>query len=88
MADLSFYNFPYTFGYLFAQGLFERARADGPSFWPRYERLLRDTASAEAPEVARRAIGVDVEATAFWHESIDGIERDLDAFERVTVIEA
>lgn len=80
ITGLSFYNFPYTFGYLFSQGLFWRARAEGPAFLPRYEALLRDTGSASAEEVAQRHLGVDLERPEFWNESIDLVEADLEKF--------
>ncbi len=80
ITGLSFYNFPYTFGYLFSLGIFARAKREGPDFLPTYESLLRDTGSATAEEVARRHLGVDLEAPDFWNESVDRIEDDLRAY--------
>ena len=80
ITGLSFYNFPYTFGYLFSLGIFARAKREGPDFLPTYESLLRDTGSATAEEVARRHLGVDLEAPDFWNESVDLIEADLRAY--------
>ncbi len=82
IAGLSFYNFPYAFGYLFSTGIFARARAEGPSFLPRYEDLLRMTGRDTAENVARAALGVDLEAPDFWNASIDLIEADLERFQR------
>jgi len=81
IAGLSFYNFPYTFGYLFSLGLFERAKAEGPAFRPRVEELLRLAGSDTAPALARRCLGVDLEQPAFWHASIDSVAADLTRFE-------
>ena len=78
----SFYNFPYTFGYLFSTGIFARARAEGPDFLPRYEALLRDTGRASAEDVARNSLGIELETPDFWNASIDLIEADLERFER------
>lgn len=80
ITGLSFYNFPYTFGYLFSLGLFARAKREGPAFLPTYEALLRDTGSAPAEAIAERHLGVDLEAPDFWHESVDLIEEDLAAY--------
>ncbi|MFP6665541.1 MAG: M3 family oligoendopeptidase [Deltaproteobacteria bacterium] len=80
ITGLSFYNFPYTFGYLFSQGLFARAKAEGADFLPRYEALLRDTGSAPAEEVARRHLDVDLEKPEFWNASIDLVAEDLEIF--------
>lgn len=76
----SFYNFPYTFGYLFSLGLFQRARQEGPGFMPRFEALLRSTGSDTAEAIARDAFGVDLAAPDFWHESLDLVEGLLDEF--------
>lgn len=80
ITGLSFYNFPYTFGYLFSLGIFARAKREGPRFLPTYEALLRSTGSAPAEEVAREHLGVDLEGPEFWNESVDLIEADLDAY--------
>lgn len=82
IAGTTFYNFPYTFGYLFSLGLVARAREEGPAFPARYEALLRDAGRDTAPNVARRHLGVDLEDGAFWHASIDAVEADLARFER------
>jgi oligoendopeptidase F len=76
----SFYNFPYTFGYLFSLGLFARGKAAGPEFYTRYEHLLEMTGNDTAEGVARRALGIDLGDAKFWHSCIDLVEADLDAF--------
>jgi oligoendopeptidase F len=81
IAGLRFYNFPYTFGYLFSSGLFARARQEGPSFLPKYEALLRETGSDTAERVAQRCLGIDLTGSDFWNASIDLIQADLAAFE-------
>ncbi|MDD9934981.1 MAG: M3 family oligoendopeptidase [Myxococcales bacterium] len=80
ITEISFYNFPYTFGYLFSLGIFARAKQEGPDFLPGYEALLRRTGSADAEEVARESLGVDLTKPDFWNASIDLIEQDLDRF--------
>ena len=41
ITDTTFYNFPYTFGYLLARSLIDRYRTEGQDFLPRYEDFLR-----------------------------------------------
>ena len=84
ITGISFYNFPYTFGYLFSLGIFARAKSEGPDFLKRYEELLRLTGSDSAEGVARRCLGVDLEQPDFWHASIDLIEQDWPGFEAST----
>jgi len=84
ITGLSFYNFPYTFGYLFSMGLFARAKEEGPGFLPHYEDLLRRTGSDTAEGVARAALGVDLERPDFWNASIDLIDADAKAWRDAT----
>ena len=81
ITEVSFYNFPYTFGYLFSLGIFARFLKEGPEFLPRYEELLRLTGSASAEEVAMQSLGVDLEKPEFWNASIDLIAQDWKAFQ-------
>ncbi len=81
LTDISFYNFPYTFGFLFSLGLFARAKKEGPRFLTTYEELLRQTASAPAEKVVKDAIGEDLSKPDFWNQSIDLIEADLRQFQ-------
>lgn len=81
IGGLSFYNFPYTFGYLFSLGLFARARAEGADFLPRYRALLRDTGSDRAEGVARRHLGVDLESETFWSGAIACVADDARRFD-------
>ena len=80
LTGISFYNFPYTFGYLFSLGIFARARQEGPAFLPRYEELLQLTGSDSVEGVASRTLDVDLEAPDFWNASIDLLEDELERF--------
>lgn len=81
ITGISFYNFPYTFGYLFSMGIFARALQEGPGFLTRYEDLLRLTGSDTAEGVAKTTLGIDISKPDFWSESIDLLVRDFDRFE-------
>lgn len=84
ITEISFYNFPYTFGYLFSMGIFARYLAEGAKFLPSYEALLRQTGSAPAEKVAMDALGVDLESPEFWSASVDLIEDDWKTFQELT----
>nr|WP_074949234.1 M3 family oligoendopeptidase [Alicyclobacillus macrosporangiidus] len=79
-----FYNFPYTFGYLFSAGIYARAQAEGPSFADKYVALLRDTAAMRVEELARRHLGVDLRQPDFWQSAVDLAVADVDEFLRLT----
>jgi oligoendopeptidase F len=84
ITEISFYNFPYTFGYLFSMGIFARFLAEGPEFLTRYESLLMQTGSAPAEKVALDALGVDLQKPEFWNASIDLIAQDWKSFDALT----
>ncbi|MFO7172607.1 MAG: M3 family oligoendopeptidase [Bacillota bacterium] len=79
-----FYNFPYTFGYLFSYGVYARARAEGPSFADRYVALLRDTGRMTVEDLARKHLGVDLTQPDFWQSAADLVVEDIREFLRLT----
>lgn len=81
ITSVTFYNFPYTFGYLLSRGLFAQFRERGPDFLPRYEEFLRQAGSAPAEEVARQAIGCDLEAPEFWKSAIETLRAPVEQLE-------
>ena len=52
---LSFYNFPYAFGGLFARGLYEKYKEKGEEFIPNYRALLNATTVSDVEDAAREA---------------------------------
>ncbi|HMQ53861.1 MAG TPA: M3 family oligoendopeptidase [Anaerolineae bacterium] len=75
-----FYNFPYTFGFLFSNGVYAQAEAEGPSFRDRYVALLRDTGSMKTEALAQTHLGVDLTQPAFWETAVDRVLADVDEF--------
>lgn len=80
IAGTTFYNFPYTFGFLLSQGLHRLFREEGPAFLPRYEEFLRATGSDTPEAIARATVGLDLRDPAFWGGAIDGLEPILEQF--------
>src|SRR5690606_26263895 len=78
-AQRSFYNFPYTFGWLFATGLYARYLAEGEGFRRRYDELLSSTGIASASDLAR-GFGIEVEDPQFWRESLGVVADRVAAF--------
>ncbi|MBI2998992.1 MAG: M3 family oligoendopeptidase [Deltaproteobacteria bacterium] len=81
ITGVSFYNFPYTFGFLLSRGLFAMFQKEGTDFLARYESFLRLTGSDTAENVARRSIGRDLESPGFWAEAIRSLEEPLGQLE-------
>ena len=78
---LAFYNFPYTFGFMFANLVYAHYRPRGADGLPGYAELLRLTGDHWAEPVARQALGVDLGDVATWSRALEPVERDLLAFE-------
>ncbi len=83
IAGVTFYNYPYTFGYLLSRSLFAQFRKEGADFIPKYIDFLRLTGSDTAENVARRSIGQDLESPEFWKQGIVSLEEDLKQFQEL-----
>ncbi len=79
-----FYNFPYTFGFLFSAGVYARALEVGPGFEGKYVDLLRDTGRMRVEDLAARHLGADLTKPDFWRKAVDAALADLDEFLRMT----
>lgn len=82
--DQPFYNFPYTFGFLFSAGVYARAMAEGPAFEERYAALLRDTGRMTTEELAQRHLGADLTRPEFWEDALSVVLDDVKEFLRLT----
>ena len=76
---LSFYNFPYAFGLLFATGLYAIYKQRGPAFVKDYKNLLAYTGEASAADLAKR-FGIDIRKPRFWEDSLAIIGKRIDRF--------
>jgi pepF/M3 family oligoendopeptidase len=79
-----FYNFPYTFGYLFSAGIYARALEEGPSFEAKYADLLCDTGRMQVEDLAQKHLGVDLTRSEFWQNAIDRLIPDVVEFLALT----
>jgi oligoendopeptidase F len=80
----SFYNYPYTYGYLFALGVYGKFLEDPAHFSEKYTALLRDTGRMSCEDIARKHLNTDITKEDFWHSSLDVVERQMNDFERDT----
>lgn len=75
-----FYNFPYVFGFLFANGVYDRAQKEGEAFAQRYHDLLADTGKMTTEELARRHLNVDLTNRTFWDDAVGRVVADVKPF--------
>ena len=76
---LSFYNYPYAFGGLFARGLYARYKEVGAPFVDTYKAMLRATSITDVEECALIA-GVDLTDPDFWRSGLQSIADRIDEF--------
>ncbi len=81
IAGLAFYNYPYIFGYLFANLVYEAFRPQGAAAEAAYRRLLARTGDDDAETIAREELGLDLGDVATWRRAMAGVARDVEAFE-------
>jgi len=82
--DKPFYNFPYTFGFLFSQGIYATALQEGHSFEEKYIDLLRDTGRMTAEQLAFHHLGFDLTKQEFWEKAMQVILQDIKDFLALT----
>jgi oligoendopeptidase F len=77
--SLSFYNFPYAFGLLFATGLYAIYPQRGAAFVEDYKNLLASTGEANATDLAKR-FGINIRTKKFWEDSIAIIGKRIERY--------
>jgi len=77
MPGRHFYNFPYTFGLLFAKGLYAEYQRQGEAFIPKYDELLRATGKMNVRDVAA-LVGIETRDPEFWASSLKIIGQEID----------
>lgn len=77
--SLSFYNFPYAFGGLFARGLYAKYQQEGEKFVPLYKEMLHATSVNDVEDTAKIA-GIDLTEKAFWRQGLQSLADEIDLF--------
>lgn len=83
ITEVSFYNFPYTFGYLLSQALFAEFKRTGAGFLPRYEAFLRATGTATCEAAVKSTLGWDITDESFWTNAIAATAPAIEDFAKV-----
>ncbi|MBR3461020.1 MAG: M3 family oligoendopeptidase [Clostridia bacterium] len=84
-SGLSFYNFPYAFGALFARGLYTKYLNEGKSFVKKYKELLHATPVTSVEDAALIA-GIDLTDKEFWRMSLASYRERVDEFKRLVKV--
>ena len=76
---LSFYNFPYAFGALFARGLYAKYEREGAAFFDTYKEMLRATGTSTVEDAALVA-GIDLTDKNFWRTGLESMKAQINEF--------
>lgn len=85
ISGVSFYNFPYTFGYLFSMSVYARRHELGSDFMKTYINILRDTGRMTAEDLIMKHLGEDIRRPEFWRKAIAEINKKITAFEKLAL---
>ncbi|MHA6252022.1 M3 family oligoendopeptidase [Oceanobacillus sp. CAU 1775] len=80
ITGVPFYNFPYTFGYLFSLGIYAYAKKQGGSFEDDYIALLQDTGRMTVEDLAMKHLNADLTKPDFWEDAIALCVEDVEEF--------
>lgn len=80
MTDVPFYNFPYTFGYLFSLGIYAFSLNQEKGFEKSYDALLSDTGRMNVEALAKKHLGADLTKPDFWQNALDLIRADVENY--------
>lgn len=78
--DVPFYNFPYTFGYLFSLGIYAEYLKSPEGFEDKYIALLQNTGKMTVEDLAMKHLNVDLTKPDFWQAGVDLAAQDAAAF--------
>ncbi|KAB2338635.1 M3 family oligoendopeptidase [Cytobacillus depressus] len=84
ITGVPFYNFPYTFGYLFSLGIYARALEEGKGYEEKYIALLKDTASMTVEDLAKKHLNEDLSKPDFWEKAVKLCIDDIEEFLALT----
>lgn len=84
ITGVPFYNFPYTFGYLFSLGIYAMAQEEGKGYEEKYIALLKDSASMPVEELAQKHLNVDLTKKDFWEKAVRMCIEDVEEFMALT----
>src|SRR6185312_14491633 len=83
ITGVPFYNFPYTFGYLFSLSIYAKALEEGEGFEQKYMALLRDTAIMSVEDLAMKHLGEDITKQEFWAKGVALCVKDVEEFLKI-----
>ncbi|WP_422450151.1 M3 family oligoendopeptidase [Endozoicomonas sp. ALB091] len=83
ISGMSFYNYPYLFGYLFSLGIYAKKDQYGDQFSDVYRAVMMDTGRMTSEDLIKKHFDQDIRQPEFWHASLDIVEKQVVRFEEL-----
>lgn len=83
ISGMSFYNYPYLFGYLFSLGIYAKKDQYGDQFSDVYRAVLMDTGRMTSEDLIKKHFDQDIRQPDFWHASLNIVEKQVVRFEEL-----
>ncbi|MDN7240564.1 peptidase M3 [Planococcus sp. N028] len=78
-ANVPFYNYPYSFGYLLSIGLLELAKEE-EHFDRKFQKLLSGTGKLPLEQLFKEHFHIDLSQPHFWERAMQNIIRDIEQY--------
>ena len=78
-SESPFYNFPYTFGYLLSQAIYQLS-THSDHFEEKYISFLKDTGQMDVEMLAQKHFQFDLSSPEFWQMGLSHVKKDIDDF--------
>lgn len=78
-ANIPFYNYPYSFGFLLSIGLLEIAKSD-KQFKQSFQGFLSETGRLPLEQLFRKYFQIDLSQPEFWQQSVQSLIKDIEQY--------
>ncbi len=82
MPNFRYYNYPYVYAQLFVYALYHIYKNEGPSFVPKFKKLLSSGGSL-SPKKLAEIVGIDISKPDFWKLGINQYAEFVDELEKI-----
>jgi oligoendopeptidase F len=82
-STIPFYNYPYSFGFLFSIGLLEQAKED-EHFNRKFQGLLSETGRLPLEQLVKNHFQIDLSQPEFWQQAVRNVVRDIEQYNQLS----
>jgi len=83
ITEYPFYNFPYTVGFLLAEGIYDYSQKADGSFAGKYSDLLCDTGVMSTEDVIKKHLNKDLTSDEFWTTAVNRVLAPVSDFKNL-----